>query len=265
MSKIIPKPYILFGLIVFLIFSFPKKKHTSDNVYLTDFEREILFANKRDMPYEHQEFILNLTPIIQNSNRQILEERKRLNEIISQVTLGEEVKQSEYHWLKAIVLKYQGDKSIIYLDQEVEKVLLKLNELKARVDIVPIRLALAQSAIESGWGKSRFCREGNAYFGIHCYTTDCGIKGYTLDEGEFIVKSYKNAQESVNDYMLFLNSKRGTQRFRDERIRYLQNPTSEALKKLARSIKGYSGIGETYHQMMESMLRYYIPNNLDNL
>lgn len=43
------------------------------------------------------------------------------------------------------------------------------------MDILPPSLALAQAAEESGWGTSRFAREGNALFGQ--WTTDPDVKG----------------------------------------------------------------------------------------
>jgi len=38
-------------------------------------------------------------------------------------------------------------------------------ELLMRVDVIPPSLAMAQAADESGWGTSRFARQGNALFG----------------------------------------------------------------------------------------------------
>ena len=40
-----------------------------------------------------------------------------------------------------------------------------LNELLFRMDMIPVSIALAQAAKESGWGTSRFALEGNAIFG----------------------------------------------------------------------------------------------------
>ena len=37
--------------------------------------------------------------------------------------------------------------------------------LKVRMDEIPVSLALAQAAKETGWGTSRFAQEGNALFG----------------------------------------------------------------------------------------------------
>ncbi|MGH7058370.1 MAG: glucosaminidase domain-containing protein, partial [Acetobacteraceae bacterium] len=40
-----------------------------------------------------------------------------------------------------------------------------LDKLLSRVDAVPVSVALAQAALESGWGTSRLAKEGNALFG----------------------------------------------------------------------------------------------------
>ena len=40
-----------------------------------------------------------------------------------------------------------------------------LDALLIKVDKIPVSLALAQAAIESGWGTSRFAYEGNALLG----------------------------------------------------------------------------------------------------
>ena len=38
-------------------------------------------------------------------------------------------------------------------------------ELMYRMDMIPVSIAFAQAAKESGWGTSRFALEGNAIFG----------------------------------------------------------------------------------------------------
>ena len=45
-----------------------------------------------------------------------------------------------------------------------------------RADFIPVSLALAQAAIESGWGTSRFARQGNALFGQWAWQASQGIK-----------------------------------------------------------------------------------------
>ncbi len=48
--------------------------------------------------------------------------------------------------------------------------------LVMRVAPIPVSLALAQAAIESGWGQSRFTASGNALFGQWVWNDKEGIK-----------------------------------------------------------------------------------------
>ena len=50
------------------------------------------------------------------------------------------------------------------------------DELLRRVAPIPVSIALAQAAIESGWGQSRFALEGNALFGQWVWNDKLGIK-----------------------------------------------------------------------------------------
>ena len=59
-------------------------------------------------------------------------------------------------WLFELSEKYESNDS-------------NLGNLLIKVDIVPISLALAQAAIESGWGTSRYSREGNAIYGQYTF------------------------------------------------------------------------------------------------
>ena len=181
-----------------------------------------------------------------------------------EIKTGKKITQHEKNQLKKLESKYRGSIKKNLFQKKKSIILLYLSELISRADIVPIRLALAQAAIESGWGQSRFCLEGNAYFGIHCYKSGCGIKAKADTEGGFEVKAYENVQESVDDYILFLNSKRGMQSFRNERLKYFHADEIPDLSKLAASIKGYSAIGNSYHEMIQSLFKSYIPEQIEN-
>lgn len=264
MLKIITKPSFLLSVITFLFFAFPIHTYNPDIELHKSKYNENLFLDKPAIPDTHKAFILDLIPLIQQSNQAVMLERERLLKIYSLVKNGKRVKHPEQQWLKKLEIKYHGKNNSFPLPKDYEKLLKYINELLSRVDMVPIRLAIAQSAIESGWGTSRFCIEGQAFFGIHCYKPGCGIKARLDDEGGFEVKSYNNAQESVDDYLLFLNSKRGMQNFRNERLNYFHKDSIPDLQKLTKSLKGYSGIGSSYHSMIESILQNYIPENIAN-
>lgn len=86
-----------------------------------------------------------------------------------------------------------------------------------RVDIIPTSLALAQGAIESAWGTSRFAREGNAFFGQR--THDSRHSGIVPDggDGSFKVRTFPAISAAVRAYMENLNSSPAYADFRARR------------------------------------------------
>jgi len=78
-------------------------------------------------------------------------------------------------------------------------------ELLARVDSLPVSLMLAQGALETSWGRSRFAREGNSIFGMWTWKTK-GIVPLQREEGKtHKVKAYDSILDSVRAYQLTLN------------------------------------------------------------
>ena len=101
-----------------------------------------------DTKMKRELFIKIVLPLILDENQKIMDDRKKLFKILAKNfnTVGEKV------WLKRRFREYKIE------DQDLSK-------LKIRMDIIPVSIALAQAANESGWGTSRFALEGNALFG----------------------------------------------------------------------------------------------------
>ena len=76
-----------------------------------------------------------------------------------------------------------------------------LSTLKIRMDEIPVSLALAQAAKETGWGTSRFAIEGNALFGQWTFSGE-GIKpaGADPSDGSHKVMKFKVLKASVRAY-----------------------------------------------------------------
>ena len=133
---------------------------------LPDDFMEIQSVNERKL------FIHTLLPIIYTENLKILEDRKILdwwNE-----SQGENFSRDFWPaWLFELSEKYDAEDS-------------NLGNLLIKVDIIPISMALAQAAIESGWGTSRYLREGNAVYGQYTFEK---IKGFYLRR-EIVVKNF---------------------------------------------------------------------------
>ena len=132
-------------------------------IYLTKLPKDLKTLG--DAKTKRELFIKIVLPLILYENEKITEDRKKLFKILRKSfnTPGERV------WLKRRFREYK------IKDQDLAK-------LKIRMDIVPVSLAIAQAAIESGWGTSRFALEGNALYGQWTWS-DNGLKPLENDDG----------------------------------------------------------------------------------
>ena len=133
--------------------------------------------------------------------------------------------------------------------------------LLRRVDTIPVALALAQAAVESGWGTSRFVRQGNALFGQWAWTESAGMRPLAASNDRAVVRSFGSLLESVRAYMHNLNTHQNYKRFRD--ARYRLKPQTEAIKarRLAAYLDSYAEIGQAY---VEKLLVIISSNNFDH-
>ncbi len=92
-----------------------------------------------------------------------------------------------------------------------------INELIKRMHPPPVSLVIAQAALESGWGSSRFFKEANNVFGIWSFSSDDErIVANQNREGKSIyLKKYANLLGSVEDYHLLLAKSSAYDDFRD--------------------------------------------------
>ena len=125
--------------------------------------------------------------------------------------------------------------------------------LLRRVDIVPASLALAQAAIESGWGASRFARQANNFFGMRTYDKDTpGIRPKEADG--FKVTAFRDIRHSVRAYMLNLNTHDAYAKFRRERKRHRHTDGSISGLGLTGFLTSYSEIPEKYAQHLRQLI-----------
>ena len=139
-------------------------------------------------------------PLIIDENNKILENRKKLFKILAKPnnSRGEKV------WLKRRFEDY-GIKNE------------DITELKIRMDIVPVSIAIAQAAKESGWGTSRFALEGNAMFGQWTWGKK-GIAPLDRDKNQaHKILKFPILRSSVQAYKNNLNTHKGYSEFRKKR------------------------------------------------
>ena len=85
---------------------------------------------------------------------------------------------------------------------------------------IPKSLIIAMAGIESGWGTSRFAREGNALFGVRTWDPKVAqLKPLDLPDAAFGVRTYPTKCESVKDVIDILNNHHAYEDFRTERAR----------------------------------------------
>ncbi len=128
-----------------------------------------------------------------------------------------------------------------------------VKELLRRVDVVPASLVLAQAALESGWGTSRFARKGNNYFGMRTYNED--VKGLEPKEAEgFKVIKFKDIGASVRSYMKNLNTHAAYKNFRRHRAEQRAAGGIPKGRGLTNYLTAYSEIPEKYGARLRRMM-----------
>lgn len=146
-------------------------------------------------------FFAFLHPYIEESNADVLELRGHLRAIERHARRGQ-LNRRHLYWLAGM-----GNDVGLELDPWKQPTAEQMEELHRRLDIIPASLALAQAALESGWGTSRFAQQGNNLFGMWCYEPGCGIVPRRRPAGAtYEVASYYSPRESFLAYINNLNS-----------------------------------------------------------
>ena len=190
---------------------------------------------------------------ILQANEKITNERERLLAAIN----NKDIDNNE--WLAALAVKYQ------VIKQESDKLdHSTLTELKKRVDIVPPSLALAQAAEESGWGTSRFAIKGNSLFGQWDFSGQ-GIKPeeQRTQLGNYGIAAFDSPQDSIEAYMLNLNTHSAYQRMRQKRAVFRQQHKQPTGWELAKTLDKYSERGTDYVKSLHDIMSYNRLNDAD--
>ena len=201
-------------------------------VFLTSLPNDLSMVTQNKLRKDI--FFQALLPLILQVNEEILVERRRLWKLHFQTGLNEKISAGDRLWLRVMAERYkvkQGD----------------IKALFNRVDIVPTSLALAQAAEESGWGTSRFAREGNAMFGQWARPNSKGLVPLRRDKGKnHKVQTFDTLIDSVRAYTLNLNTHRAYEGFRSARHMIRRSGGDINGWYLAGKLLKYSERGEDY-------------------
>ncbi len=187
-------------------------------------------------------FIQIVLPLILKENNNISIDRKMLFRIINKSKNTD----LEKKWLDKKYKQY----GVLSKD---------LSTLKIRMDEIPVSLAIAQAAKETGWGTSRFAQEGNALFGQWTWSGE-GLKPKEADIGEgHKVMRFNVLQASVRAYQRNLNTHSSYKEFRLARaeLRDREKPLDSII--LSEYLNEYAETGSQYVEVLQKIIKQ---NNL---
>ena len=257
----------IFILLTIHISSNNREKNFSDNINLNRLSHsvEIHYSN------------IQQNQIKKNNTIEKIPIAKRKSDFISRIFLtirevNEEILAKREKIF--IIEKRLKTNSLTVLDADSLKRLFRvynvknnnITELKNRVDIIPISLAIAQAAIESGWGTSRFALQGNAFFGQKIIGSNVnGIKPIKNQNPYIKVRTFNTLKDSVSAYAKNLNTHKAYRTFRQTRKE--KRSLSQTLEgsNLVNTLRKYSELGEEYTEQVQSIIEKKNLEKLDYL
>jgi Bax protein len=187
-------------------------------------------------------FIQIVLPLIIKENNIIKKDRRTLFDIINKSNNT----KAELNWLEKKYKQY-GVKS-----QD-------LSTLKIRMDEIPVSLAIAQAAKETGWGTSRFAQEGNALFGQWTWSGE-GLKPKEAEEGaDHKVMKFNILQASVRAYQRNLNTHPTYKELRKARAEFRDSNKPLDSLELSNYLNKYAETGNQYVEVLQQIIKQ---NNL---
>lgn len=206
-------------------------------LYLRSFPHDIDGAQST---LEHKrDFLRVMLPLVLAGNEKIMADRNRAQKFAQQVQSGGNLYAVNKAWLINLAAEY-GLADFDPSNGEWE-------ELLRRVDAVPPSLALAQAALESGWGTSRYAQQGNAVFGQMSWKSGSGIIPTDRHpDAAHEVRRFAQLSESVGAYLHNLNTNRHYAKFRIRRADIQASGQTPSGMELAKYLDRYSEEGRKY-------------------
>lgn len=206
-------------------------------------------------PERKQLFIETLRPLVEQKNQLLQNTRDRLIEIKNEYAENHSLSASNTEQLNRLREDYSVSKEDFEDDGKAIDVLL------LRVDIIPPAMVLAQAAIESGWGTSRFAEEANNLFGQWCYTPGCGIvPERRAASAKHEVRKFDSVEDALNSYYRNINTHNAYRSLRDLRAKIRNDENTFTGKALIAGLGKYCGRGPVYITELRTVIN---ANNLE--
>jgi Bax protein len=147
----------------------------------------------QDLPVDEkkQKFYDIMLPAILVAKHNFEQKRERVYGLHMLISSGFTLRKKDQEYLNKLLKEFKAKDS---------------EELLSKLQLPPTSIILAQAAVESGWGTSRFFREAHNVFGIWSYrSNEPRVKALESRDGKGIyVRKYKNLAASIEDYLRLL-------------------------------------------------------------
>ena len=205
-------------------------------IYFTQFPKDL--DEISSVKLKKETFIKIVLPLVVAENQKILDDRRKFK-IVSKKKMTND---KEKLWLRQKFKEYKVTNGSV-------------SELDKRMDIIPISIAIAQAAKESGWGTSRFALEGNAIFGQWTWNGS-GIAPLDRSKTQnHKVLRFPILRASVKAYKNNLNTHKSYKEFRDKRNKLRSKNRSIEGIKLIHTLESYAQTGSEYTKVLAQMMQ----------
>ena len=238
---------------------------------------EQLFKDtKYDLNKVRETKLLNLGNSMKHLPKEIknIENVKKRKKLFIQIVLplileeNAKIKIDRIKLFSILNKKYNSERENKWLAHKLKKYGVKnkdLSILKIRMDEIPVSLAIAQAAKETGWGTSRFSQEGNALFGQWTWTGE-GIKPAAVDDdSKHKVAKFKILKASVRAYQRNLNTHPSYSEFRKERAIQRENQDKLNSLILVNYLDKYAETGVEYIKVLKQIINQNLLTDFDDV
>ena len=191
-------------------------------------------------------FLAALLPAVLQVNEEIREVRRRLVAIDACEQSGLPLAQPVQDWVARVAERHRADASA--------------DALLKQIGEIPPSLALAQAAVESGWGTSNPAQSINSLFGQYADDNAQKPAGQKIAQGSskkpaFRLASYDNILEAARAYADNLNTHRAYASFRARRLAMIEKGEPLDGLRLAEKLTSYSTRRGDYVRDVQRMIR----------
>lgn len=230
------------------------KKHSESNEKLTVVNKKIRTANDIKIFKTKQIEPINYTNTISLNKLQVSEKKQKFfHMILPAILISKEklrLKRKRVLSLMSIPIEELTQDDKAFLEKLYKTYKTRDNKkLVNRLRTHPASIVLAQAAIESAWGESRFFKKGNNIFGMWSYNKhEPRIKALKSRNGKAIyLKKYATLSDAIDDYFVLI-ARGAYKSFRKER-KITDNPLI-----LVEYLSNYCELREKYTKKLKKFI-----------